>query len=38
VWDLVGKSLVTQAVENPYSTSPNAALKPAPPAPTTTAS
>lgn len=38
VWDLVGKSLVTQAVLNPASERPNAARKPAPPAPTTTAS
>lgn len=38
VWDLVGKSFVTQAVLNPASERPNAARKPAPPAPTTTAS
>lgn len=38
VCDLVGKSLVMQAVLNPSSTRPNAALSPAPPAPTTTAS
>ena len=38
VCDLVGKSFVTQAVLNPASERPNAARKPAPPAPTTTAS
>lgn len=38
VWDLVGKSLVMQAVLKPASDRPNAALSPAPPAPTTTAS
>jgi len=38
VWDLVGNNLVMQAVLNPYSTNPKAALSPAPPAPTTTAS
>lgn len=38
VWDLVGNSFVTQAVLNPASERPKAARKPAPPAPTTTAS
>ena len=38
VCDLVGNSLVMQAVLNPSSTRPKAALSPAPPAPTTTAS
>lgn len=38
VCDLVGKSFVMQAVLNPASERPNAARKPAPPAPTTTAS
>lgn len=38
VWDLVGKSLVMQAVLKPASDRPKAALSPAPPAPTTTAS
>lgn len=38
VWDLVGKSLVMQAVLNPASDRPKAALSPAPPAPTTRAS
>ena len=38
VCDLVGNSLVTQAVLNPLSTRPIAARSPAPPAPTTTAS
>ena len=38
VWDLVGNNLEIQAVLNPYSDRPKAALKPAPPAPTTTAS
>ena len=38
VWDLVGKSFETQAVLNPCSTRPKAARRPAPPAPTTTAS
>jgi len=34
----VGKSLVTQAVLKPLLARPKAALRPAPPAPTTTAS
>lgn len=38
VWDLVGKSFVMQAVLKPASDRPKAALSPAPPAPTTTAS
>lgn len=38
VWDRVGNNLVTQAVLNPCDASPKAALSPAPPAPTTTAS
>jgi hypothetical protein len=38
VCDRVGKSLVMQAVLKPCSESPMAALSPAPPAPTTTAS
>lgn len=38
VCDLVGNNLDIQAVLNPNSTNPNAALKPAPPAPTTIAS
>ena len=38
VWDLVGKSFVIQAVLNPPSDKPMAALRPAPPAPTTMAS
>jgi len=38
VCERVGNSLLIQAVLNPYSTKPNAALSPAPPAPTTTAS
>lgn len=38
VCDLVGKSFVMQAVLNPASERPNAARRPAPPAPTTTAS
>lgn len=38
VCDLVGNNLEMQAVLNPCSTRPKAALSPAPPAPTTTAS
>jgi hypothetical protein len=38
VCERVGKSLVIQAVLNPASARPNAALNPAPPAPTTMAS
>lgn len=38
VWDLVGNSFVTHAVLKPASDKPNAARRPAPPAPTTTAS
>jgi hypothetical protein len=38
VWDLVGNNFEMQAVLNPASESPKAALKPAPPAPTTIAS
>ena len=38
VWLRVGKSLDTQAVLKPASDRPMAALRPAPPAPTTTAS
>lgn len=38
VCDLVGKSFVMHAVLNPLSDNPMAALKPAPPAPTTMAS
>ena len=38
VGDLVGNSLVTQAVLKPWDARPKAALSPAPPAPTTTAS
>ena len=38
VCDLVGNSLVIQAVLNPSLAKPKAALRPAPPAPTTTAS
>jgi len=38
VWDLVGNSFEIQAVLNPASERPNAALNPAPPAPTTIAS
>jgi len=38
VWDLVGNNLLIQAVLKPASDKPKAALKPAPPAPTTTAS
>jgi len=38
VCERVGNNLVIQAVLKPYSTNPNAALRPAPPAPTTTAS
>lgn len=38
VWDLVGNSLVITAVLNPSCTRPKAARRPAPPAPTTTAS
>ena len=38
VWDLVGNNLEMHAVLKPCSTSPKAALSPAPPAPRTTAS
>jgi len=38
VWLLVGKSFEIQAVQKPYSASPNVARSPAPPAPTTIAS
>ena len=38
VCDRVGNNFEIQAVLNPCSTSPKAALSPAPPAPTTTAS
>lgn len=38
VWDLVGNSFVITAVLNPSATRPKAARRPAPPAPTTTAS
>ena len=38
VCDLVGNSLVIHAVLNPSLAKPKAALRPAPPAPTTTAS
>lgn len=38
VCDLVGNSFVTQAVLKPASAQPMAALRPAPPAPTTRAS
>jgi hypothetical protein len=38
VWDLVGNSLEIQAVLKPASARPKAALRPAPPAPTTRAS
>lgn len=38
VWDLVGKSFVITAVLKPSCTKPKAARRPAPPAPTTTAS
>jgi len=38
VWERVGNSLVMHAVVNPASDRPVAARRPAPPAPTTTAS
>ena len=38
VWLLVGKTFVIQAVLRPPETMPRVALKPAPPAPTTTTS
>ena len=38
VWLRVGNTLVMQAVSRPASASPKVALRPAPPAPTTTAS
>lgn len=38
VWERVGKSFVIHAVLNPASANPKDARRPAPPAPTTTAS